>query len=82
MRARTHTQDIAAMVLQDLATLRAALQSCPECTGSADEALTGVETFTAIALRVLAKTNPSKVASEARTVEICLRMPPHQGGGS
>jgi hypothetical protein len=33
-----------------------------------------VETFTAIALAVLAKTNPSKIKSEALTVEIRARM--------
>lgn len=29
-----------------------------------------IETFCAVALRVMSKTNPSKIASEARTVEI------------
>lgn len=33
-----------------------------------------VETFTAISLAVLAKTNPSKIRSEAMTVEIRARM--------
>src|SRR5688572_8438235 len=35
-----------------------------------DEALAGIETFVAIALRVLRKTNPSKIRDEARTTEI------------
>jgi hypothetical protein len=33
-----------------------------------------IETFTAISLAVLAKTNPSKIKSEAMTVEIRARM--------
>lgn len=39
-----------------------------------DIALASIETFAVIALRVLRKTNPSKVRSEARTVEIKARM--------
>lgn len=35
-----------------------------------------VETFIAIALRVIAKTHPSKVREEARLVEIQARMRP------
>ena len=39
-----------------------------------DTALCSVETFCAVALRVMAKTNPSKVRDCARTVEIKARM--------
>ena len=39
-----------------------------------DTALCEVETFCAIAIRVMRKTNPSKLRSETRTVEIKARM--------
>ena len=39
-----------------------------------DTALCSIETFCAVALRVMRKTNPSKVRSEARTVEIAARI--------
>lgn len=70
MRARTNTTEMRELVMRDLSTLR---QHMPT-DGPADSAMTGLETFVAVALRVLAKTNPSKVASEARTVEIAYRM--------
>jgi hypothetical protein len=38
------------------------------------EAMAGLETFIAIALRVFAKTNPSKIRSEAITQEIASRI--------
>lgn len=34
-----------------------------------------IETFIAIGLRIMAKTNPSKIADEARTVEILTLIP-------
>lgn len=34
------------------------------------DAMAGVETFCVIALRIMAKTNPSKIRDVARTVEI------------
>lgn len=42
----------------------------PTMTSAQIDALAEVETFVAIALRVLAKTNPSKVRDEVRTVHI------------
>lgn len=39
-----------------------------------ENALAGVETFCAIALRVLSQTNPSKLRSAAMTVEISARI--------
>lgn len=39
-----------------------------------DHALAHIETFCAVALRVMRKTNPSKVRDCARTVEIQARM--------
>lgn len=39
-----------------------------------DHALCALETFAAIALKVMAKTNPSKVRDCARTIEIKARL--------
>ncbi len=39
-----------------------------------DAAMAHVESFCAIAVRVFAKTNPSKIRSEALTVEISARL--------
>ncbi len=39
-----------------------------------DTALATLETFAAVALVVMRKTNPSKIRDEARTVEIKARM--------
>ena len=39
-----------------------------------DTALCEVETFCAIAIRVMRKTNPSKLRSETRTVELQARL--------
>lgn len=46
----------------------------PEDGTVADVHLASIETFAVIALRVFRKTNPSKIRSEARTVEIKARM--------
>ena len=46
----------------------------PEDDTDLDTALCSVETFCDVALRVMAKTNPSKVRDCARTVEIKARM--------
>lgn len=71
-RARSDIDDIDADLTDALRTLREKLY-LPD--GSEQElALCSIETFCAIALRVMRKTNPSKLRSEARTVEIQARM--------
>ena len=55
-----------------LALLRDVLN--PQDGTEVDTALCSVETFCAVALRVMAKTNQSKVRDCARTVEIKARM--------
>lgn len=67
-RARTIIDDIAADHMAALDVLRAHIMA----TGNEAtlEAWASVETFSAIALRVIAKTNPSKVRDEAMKVEI------------
>ena len=71
-RARTEMDQTAAELAGHLAKIREAMN--PADDTPEDYALCAVETFCAIALRVMAKTNPSKVRSEARTVEIKARM--------
>ena len=55
-------------IMEDLSTLRALAPV------EAADALVSIETFVAIALRVFAKTNPSKLRDVMRTVEIQARM--------
>jgi hypothetical protein len=69
-RARTPTKDMREDLMKSLAALRAYIQADPGPEGEMLDHLATVETFCAVALRVFAKTNPSKIASEARTVEI------------
>jgi len=53
-------------------TIRDALKAVD---GSAeDHALAALETFVVVSLRLMAKTNPSKVRDVARTVEIKARL--------
>lgn len=72
MRAYTNMDDTESEVTQCLRVLREALK--PEDDTPEDVALCSVECFVAVALRVMKKTNPSKVRSCARTVEIQARM--------
>lgn len=69
---RQQVEAIKADLLHDLATIRRYVEGTadPEFT----EAFVGVETFCAIAVRLIAQTNPSKVRDIARTVEIHARL--------
>lgn len=71
-RAYTDMDQVEAELAEHLKTVRQAL--APQDGTPEDYALCAVETFAVIALRVMRKTNPSKVRSEARTVEIKARM--------
>lgn len=71
-RARSDVDAIDADLSLALQTIREAMT--PADGTPEDNALCAVETFAAIALRVFRKTNPSKLRSEARTVEIGARM--------
>lgn len=71
-RARSDVAEIDADITEAITTLREALQ--PMEGSAEDTALCSVETFIVIALRVFAKTNPSKLRSETRTVEIKARL--------
>jgi len=72
-RARTtNVLEMAEDITQALATVRDAL---PESERSGD-AMATLETFTAVALRLIAKSNPSKVRDIARLVEIQTHIQP------
>ena len=67
-RARTDITTIRADIAAAIDTLR------PHCQQADQQAWVALETYVAITLRVLAKTNPSKVADAARTEEISARL--------
>ena len=69
---KTDVKEINADLLRDLTLVRGAVMSSGDA--AAIEAFAGVETFCAIAVRVFAKTNPSKLRSEAMTVEIAYHV--------
>lgn len=71
MRAKTNIVEIAADLVRDLAVVRQALTD----QANSSDAWATVETFCAVALRVMAKTNPSKIREAAMTVEIQHLMP-------
>jgi len=74
-RERRNRADLAntpADVGADLKALRAAL--APTDGSPEDLALSRLETFAAVAVRVMLKTNPSKIRDAARTVEIKARL--------
>lgn len=55
----------------DLATAANVVrQALPPASPEVENALAEIETFCAIALRVMRKTNPSKLRDAARTVEV------------
>jgi hypothetical protein len=67
------------VAVQDLATLRAFVDAAlphldPQYAATLDEAMTSVETFAAVALRVFAKANHSKIKDAMMLVEIQARM--------
>ena len=77
----TPTGDMGSDLIEALLCIRKQL-SRPWATdlwdAEAQEALATVETFCAISLRIIAKTNPSKVRSEAVSVEIQSLLKPSQ----
>lgn len=71
-RARTDLDETEADLDAALQRVRAALDPVD---GSADDtALNEIETFCAVAIRVMRKSNPSKVRDAARIVEIKARL--------
>lgn len=70
-RARTGVHEIRADIGAALDVIRPQLNLLDPDTESA---WAEIETFTAVAVAVFAKTNPSKIKSEAMTVEIRARL--------
>ena len=71
-RAYTDMNETAREIAQRLAVIRNALDL--EDGTELDDAVSVIETFCCVALRVMSKTNYSKIRSEARTVEIKARI--------
>ena len=70
-RARTNVTEIRQDIVAALAHISPQLDlSDPET----ESAWAQIETFVAVAVAVFAKTNPSKIRSEAMTIEIRARM--------
>lgn len=69
---RTDMDETEREIVAALRIMREALK--PEDDTDEDTALCVLECFVAVALRVMRKTNPSKVRDCARTVEIKARM--------
>lgn len=71
-RARTDIQTINDDLQANLAYFREKFSRAknPE----ADRRWAEIETFCAVAIRVMAKTNPSKIRDTARTLEIAVRI--------
>jgi hypothetical protein len=68
MRARTTTDDIRTDLVASLAEVRGLI------TAEHEVAWAHIETFCAIALRIISKTNPSKVRDAAMAEEIAARL--------
>lgn len=71
MKQTADIEQIARDLQEALARLREHVLPAPE---GVEDALAEVETFCAIALRVMARTNPSKLRAAAMTVEIAARI--------
>ena len=72
MKTRTDMAEVDADLTAALRTIREALD--PADGTPEDTALCAVETFAAVALRVMRRANPSIVRDCARTVEIKARL--------
>ena len=71
-RAYTNLDEIARDMAQWLKLIRNSM--APDAGPELDAAMVSVEGFVDVALRVMSKTNPSKIRSVARTAEIKARM--------
>ena len=71
MRARTVVTEIEADLVKNLAVIRSELDLTKPAV---DQAWAHVETFAAVALRIIRSTNPSKVRDAAMTEEIKARL--------
>jgi hypothetical protein len=75
MSAKANVGEIREKIMKDLATMKYALDvNQMRNFSQVDDAWSGIETFVNIALRVFAKTNPSKIRSEALTAAVHARL--------
>lgn len=70
MRAATVTDTLESMVVHELRVIRDALPVSPDT----EQAMATLETFVAVSLQLMRKTNPSKVRDVALTSEIRWRL--------
>ena len=74
-RAKADLEEVVADLMASIGWIRDEIGIGSQKVDSrTEEHMAHIETFCAIAIRVLRKTNPSKIRSEARTVEIKARM--------
>ncbi len=73
-RARSNVEEIDRDLAAAIQVLRLALSAQIEDGNEVDTALCSVETFGAVALRVMRHTNPSKVREAAQVIEMKARM--------
>lgn len=71
MRAKTITDTIRTDLIDAIGTVR---QKLDRTDPAVDEAWAEIETFCAISLRIIGKTNPSKVRDAAMAEEIAARL--------
>jgi hypothetical protein len=77
MSAKADVDAIRESILRDLARVKQHVQGdkvVDPGLADLDDAWTGIETFVAVALRVFAKTNPSKIRSEALTAAVHAKL--------
>lgn len=70
IRAYTDMREIERDITSDLQILAEHVMATPESM----DAMCAIETFVAVALRVMTKTNPSKIRDASRTEEIKARI--------
>lgn len=75
-RARTNIEQMKLDLIRSLKLIEDVITQVVEQTddNELEAAMAEVQTFCAVAIRVFAKTNPSKIRSEAMTVEIAHRL--------
>ena len=70
-QTKTNIDAMKEQIVADIDAVRSGLSNAPvEC----DEAMASIETFVAIALRVMSTVNPSKIKAAMIAVEIQARM--------
>jgi GGDEF domain-containing protein len=76
MSAKTDVDEIREKIMKDIGLLKhyLVMRHALDDFDDINDAWSGIETFVNIALRVFAKTNPSKIRSEALTAAVHARL--------